>query len=114
MMPTNTNSPGNRRELPPPLAQYFDLSGYRPSYGDFVVWSGWFTTWHGVVTNYDPETDELYIIFSTVPFILFTMNDDEQTKETQRIKLSQIKSASHGTYAIQQHDYTRNTNIWYL
>lgn len=98
----------------PPLAHYRGLDEYKPSYGDFVIWTGWFTTWHGVVTNYDEEAREVSIIFSGVPFVLFTLADDEQEKETRKIKLSQIRAAAHGKWAIQQHDYTRNANIWYI
>ncbi len=99
---------------PSNLAQYMSLTDYRPSYGDYVVWSGWLTTWHGVVSNYDPKTDELYIIFAGVPVLLFTMGDKEQEKETKKIKLSTIKNATQGSYAIQQHDKLRNTVTWYV
>lgn len=96
------------------LAQYRRLSEYTPAYGDFVVWSGWFTTWHGVVSNYDQQTDELYIIFANIPFLLFTMSSEEQERETKKIKLSKIKNASQGNWAIQQHDPIRNTIVWYV
>ncbi len=98
----------------PPLAQYRRLADYVPAYGDYVVWSGWFTTWHGVVSNFDPKTNELYIIFAGVPLLLFTMGEDEQKKETNKIKLSKIKNASQGSWAIQQHDRTHNAIVWYI
>jgi hypothetical protein len=98
----------------PNLAHYMSLADYKPSYGDYVIWSGWLSTWHGVVSNFDPKTDELYIIFAGVPVLLFTMSDEEQEKETQKIKLLVIKNAPQGTYAIQQHDKLRNTVTWYI
>jgi len=98
----------------PHLAQYRQLADYSPAYGDFVVWSGWFITWHGVVSNYDLKTEELYIIFAGVPFLLFTMDEEEQKRETKKIKLSKIKNASQGNWAIQQHDHARNAVIWYI
>lgn len=98
----------------PPLAQYFKLSTYTPSYGDTVIWCGWFSTWIGVISNYDQHTDELYIIFSCVPAVLFTLDPSEQESNTRRIKLSKIKTSSPGAFAIQKHDYAKNTNIWYL
>ncbi len=106
--------PGKVEQSLPPLAQYRNLADYHPVYGDFIVWSGWFTTWHGVVINYDEETNEIHVIFSGVPYLLFTLTDEEQKKETRKINLSQLKSASHGTYAVQQHDLVRNANVWFI
>jgi hypothetical protein len=99
---------------PPPLVQYRDIVNYTPRYSDYLVWSGWFTTWHGVVTNYDAEKEEVSAIFSGIPFVLFTLNDEEQQSETRIIKLSKICSASHGKWAVLQHDHANNTNIWYI
>lgn len=101
-------------QSPPPLAQYKDLSDYNPGYGDFVVWSGWFSTWHGIVSDYDNKSGDLYIIFAGVPFLLLTMTEAEQQKETKQVPLSRIKNASKGTWAINRHDATRNANIWYI
>jgi len=101
----------DRTDLPP-LAHYRSLSEYSPQYGDFVIWSGWLTTWHGVVANNDG--DDLYVIFSNIPYLLFTLEAHEQERETRKMKLSAIRGAAHGTFAVLQHDHTRNTNIWYL
>jgi hypothetical protein len=98
----------------PPLAQYKSLADYSPAYSDFVVWSGWITTWHGIVSYYDQDTDELHVIFSNVPFLLFTMSDDEMKKETRKIKLGTIRNSAKGVWAIQQHDYTKNASVWYI
>jgi len=112
-----TSSPGPIGSKPfelPPLAQYKSLDEYSPAYSDYVVWSGWITTWHGTVVNYDKDTDELHIIFSSIPFLLFTMSDEEMKKETRKISMGKIKSAPKGIWAIQQHDYTKNASIWYI
>lgn len=98
----------------PPLAQYRQRSEYIPQYGDYIVWSKWFSTWHGVVTNFDANTQELHVVFAGVPFLLFTMDEEAQKKETQRIKLSEIKNAGNGKFAIQRHDQTQNAIIWYI
>lgn len=103
----------NRPDLPP-LAQYRQLGEYIPHYGDNIIWSGWFSTWFGVVTDFDETTGELSIIFAGVPFLLFTLTPEEQTKETRKVKLSKIQSARHGTFAVNTHDYTRNASIWYV
>ena len=115
--PFPTNSPGPTGSKPfdlPPLAQFKSLPDYSPAYSDFVVWSGWLTTWHGIVSYYDQDSDELHVIFSNIPFLLFTMSDTEMKKETRKIKLSTIKNSPKGIWAIQQHDYTKNASIWYI
>ena len=103
----------NKADLPP-LAHFRPKSSYTPQYGDYIIWSKWFTTWHGVVKYYDKDTDELQIIFAGVPFLLFTMSDEEQESETYKIKLSEIRSAKNGKYAIQQQDQQANAGIWYI
>jgi len=96
------------------LAQYKPRSEYIPQYGDYFVWSGWFTTWHGLVVNYDKRADELYILFAGVPFLLFTMNESEQEKETRKLRLADVKAAANGKYAIQQHRPEQNAIVWYI
>jgi hypothetical protein len=98
----------------PPLAVYRNISDYAPAYGDFVVWSGWFVTWHGVVTQYDNNKEEISIIFSTLPFLLFTMGSDQQSKELKTLQLTKIRNSPNGVFAICQHDYKNNVTIWYI
>jgi hypothetical protein len=90
------------------------LSEYVPAYADYVVWAGLLSTWHGTVSNYDKDTDELHVIFAGLPFLLFTMTNEEMEKETRKIKMNKIRVASKGTWAILQHDYTKNASIWYI
>ena len=112
----NINSPGSRlREASlPPLIQYKDLQTYIPAYGDFIIWTGIITTWCGIVTNYDKTSNSLSVIYNGVPFVLFTLSPEEQIKETQTVKLEDLKNAPKGKYAIQQRDHTNNTTIWYI
>jgi len=98
----------------PPLAIYKSIAEYAPAYGDFVVWTGWFVTWHGVVTQYDSEEGELSMIFSTLPFLLFTMDANKQKEEIRTLSLSKLRSSANGVFAICQHDYAHNTTVWYI
>lgn len=98
----------------PALASYLQLDQYIPQYGDFVIWSGWITTWVGVVCDYNNKMDEITIIFSGVPFVLFTLTDSEQIKEMRRFKLDKIKSSSKGVWAINRHDSQKNSSIWFI
>lgn len=103
----------NRPDLPP-LAQYKPLNEYEPTYGNFIVWSGWFTTWHGVVTDFDENTGEIVALFAGMPFLLFTLKEHEMPKATKRIALSRVQGSAHGTFAVHHHDLTRNVSIWYI
>lgn len=110
-----TNSAEQNKASPVMLAQYRSRSQYTPAFGDYFVWSGWFTTWHGLVVNYDAKIDELSVVVSGVPFLLLTMVESDQPKETIRIKLSDVKTAANGKYAILQQDKAAgNTNVWYI
>jgi hypothetical protein len=117
---TNTTSsptaslgfPGAKGGDLPPLAQYKPRSEYVPQYGDYIVWSRWFSCWHGVVTHFDKETREVHVIFAGVPFLLFTMSEVEQEKETIKLQLAELHGANNGKYSILQH--TAQSNVWYI
>lgn len=96
------------------LAQYKPMSEYVPNYGDFVFRAGWINSDVGIVGSYDKKTDELYIIFSSLPLLLFTMAPEEQDKRTEKIRLGSIKDATKGKWAIQQHDKAHNATVWYI
>ena len=98
----------------PPLAQYKPRTEYVPLYGDYFVWSRWFSTWHGLVVDYDRETGDVHILMAGVPYLLFTMVEKNFEKETIKIQLSEIKQARNGKYAIQHHSQTQNATIWYI
>ncbi len=112
----NTGSPGSRLRNTslPPLVQYRDLTEYTPAYGDFIVWTGFLTTWCGVVANYDKETESLSVIYNGVPFVLFTLTPEEQMQDMSEVKLGEIRNASKGKYAIQQRDPATNATVWYI
>lgn len=97
----------------PPLAFYKSREEWVPQYGDYIVWSKWVSTWHGVVVDFDGENG-LQVIFGGMPFLLFTMSEEVQKKETRTIKLTDIKRAGNGKYAIQQFDEKASRSVWYI
>jgi|CXWL01.1.fsa_nt_gi hypothetical protein len=97
----------------PPLAQYRPRSEYVPQYGDYIIWSGWMSTWHGFVVDRNKDNSEISVIWAGVPFLLLTMDEDEQKRETRRHLIAKIKRAPNGEYAIQQQIEGRNT-VWYV
>ncbi len=105
--------PNSMSMTPPPLAQYKSRSEYIPQYGDFIIWSGWFSTWYGFVTNIDKQTSMLSVIFSGLPYLLFTMPSEDQKAETRLIKLSELRHASNGKFAISQ-QINSQQQIWYI
>lgn len=96
----------------PPLAQYKNRSQYVPSYGDYIIWSGWFTQWHGIVTAYDDKSGDVSIIFAGIPYLLFTMPEQQYAKETTIIPLHKLQNAPNGKYAIQT--VQGGNAIWYI
>ena len=122
MMDTNTNtrsfptsSLGSKNNINmPPLAYHTSRQKYTPKYGDFIIWSKWFTTWYGVVSDYDLDKNEVSVIFEGLPVLLFMINNDEQYKLTYKIKLMDIRNAKSGKYAILQQDESTKEGVWFV
>ena len=110
---TNFQGSNNKIDMPP-LAYHSTRKNYSPKHGDFVIWSKWFTTWYGVVSHYDIEADEIYVIFEGLPFLLFTISNDQQGKLTYKIKLSDIRNAKNGQYSILQQDSSTKEGVWFV
>ncbi len=102
----------NRVDLPA-LVYYRERVDWIPQYGDYVVWSRWFSAWHGIIVDYDGE-DEMQIIWGGVPYLLFTMDQEQQQRETKTISLKKILNSKNGEYAIQQFDQKASRCIWYI
>lgn len=98
---------------PPPLAHFKQRNDYHPLIGDFIVWSGWITTWHGIIVGYDRETDDLICVFSGVPYLLMTLNPNDYDKETRRLKLTNIRNAGNGKFAILQKADNQQP-VWFI
>lgn len=105
---------GHDKTQLPPLAYHRPRALYIPIYGDFIIWSKWFTTWYGVVTNFDVNSNSVDVIFEGLPILLFTMSDEEQVKGTYTLNLSEIKNAKNGKYSVLQRDAQTREHIWYI
>lgn len=95
------------------IARYRPIVTYIPTIGDYIVWAGWFSTWHGLVVGFDRETEDVSIVFAGLPFLLFTMDPAEQKKETKVLKLAKIRSSANGTFATSQQT-EGYTQVWYI
>lgn len=99
----------------PPLARYMGIDVYGPQVGDFLIWSGWFRTWYGVVASVDVDNDVVDVIFEGLPILLFTLRPEEQRRETKQIRISDIIGGRRpGTWSAMQHDAKHNTPIWFI
>jgi len=96
----------------PPLAVYKSVADYLPSYADFVIWSGWFRTWYGVVVDFDAEKQQVAISFEGTPRLLFTMHQDEISDGLLIFSLADIRKMKKGRWYIQKSDNGQNT--WYI
>lgn len=95
------------------LAYYRSISEYTPQSGDYVIWSGWITTWHGIVADFNTADNTVGIIWAGIPCLLFTMDSVEQKQETRYIPLLKLKQSVRGKFAILQYDKQKN-NIWFI
>ncbi len=112
---SDTNSPGRRVSGSQDLASYNSLNNYMPRPGDYIIWSGWWSTWHGIVSRFDPTDEIVSVIFANLPAILFRMGSKEQTKETFHLDLDKIRTPTFLTsFAVHQYDKQRNSSIWYV
>lgn len=95
------------------LANFSSLSKYKPAVGDFVIWTGWFSVWFGLVSEIGPR-GALSVVFSKVPSMLFSMTEAEQLRASKIINLADITSAWSGTFAVQQFNQVHRATIWYI
>lgn len=96
----------------PPLAIYRALNAWKPRYGDFVIWAGWFRIWFGLVNNFDSKTDNVSVIFEGTPRLLFTLTEPEMKNNMYIFQTDYIRNNQRGRWYIQQ-TIDGNT-IWYI
>ena len=96
----------------PPLAVYKSITDYVPTYADFVIWSGWFRTWYGVVVDYDSEKQQLVVAFENTPRLLFTMHEDEIRDNLVMLSLPDIRKRKRGRWYVQKS--SNGQNVWYI
>jgi len=90
------------------LARFKPISQYRPRIGDFVIYHGWFWThWFGTINAVGEPTDDVSLIKSGLPALLFNMPEEEMQKNTIRLKISRIQRSAGGEYCVLQN------GIWY-
>lgn len=90
------------------LARFKPISAYNPRIGDFIIYHGWFWThWFAIVNAVDASLDEVSLIKSGLPAILFNMSEEGMMKNTLNVKISRVKESRGGEYCVLQND------VWY-
>ncbi len=97
---------------PPPLAVYNSIKQYTPKYGDFIMWSGLFRTWYGLVVDYDVINGKVSIAFEGTPLLLITMDAGEIDNSVLRFNLDTIRNQKRGRWYAQQSE--GGQGIWYI
>ncbi len=94
------------------VVAYREIGSYQPRVGDFVIWSGWFTSWHGIVTGVDQKAGTFKAVFATLMSNLANLEQDEICKETREIGLSKVRKSWAGAWSAMTVE--RSEQIWYV
>lgn len=84
---------------------------YKPLYGDHLIWSGWFSTWHGFLIDFKNPNDCVFIV-AGLPILL--ANRDGTGKSIKRLNLDDIRNSKGGKFAIIRHNHENSLPTWYL
>lgn len=88
------------------LAEYRSIKKYVPKTGDLIIWHGWFSHFYGIINGHDDKS--VRVVKAGLPFLLFTMSQDQMDESHEIIPLSKIKGSKGGEYAV------HSGGIWYV
>ena len=104
---TSTVTRGGHGRVEVGLAKYNTLSRWQPKLTDFIIWHGWlWGRWYGIVNGING--DNVRIIKDGLPYLLFTMNQQQHDKSTIEIHMGTIRNGRSGEYHILQ------DGTWYV
>ena len=69
---------------------------YQPTSGDYIIWSRWFSTWHGFLVDMDKDT--LTFIMAGLPSLLVSLSNNG--KSMVKLNLMDIRNSKSGKFAI--------------
>lgn len=82
------------------IAQFADLSLWKPQVGDFVIYNGWIKHWFGLVVSTLPG--EVEILHNVLPVNVFTMGPNAAKKNALKFDVDEIHRSRGGRFAIIQ------------
>lgn len=86
------------------------IVSWSPRHGDYLIWSGWFSTWYGVLIDH-PTSDECVFTVAGLPLLLV---DSSRSKAVCRLSTDEIRSSRSGRFAIIRQSYDTQVPIWYV
>jgi hypothetical protein len=87
--------------IPVDLAHFAAIAEWVPRVGDKVFWHGWIKHWFGVV-NRTLQSGQVSIIQAGLPYLLFTMTEEQMEKATKTVHASTIRASRGGEWAVAQ------------
>jgi hypothetical protein len=84
---------------------------YVPLYGDYLVWSKWFSTWHGFLIDYRQPSDCTFMI-AGLPALL--VRTDGIGKSIQKLNLEELRNSRGGRFTIIRHSHEHSLPIWFV
>jgi len=83
---------------------------YQPIYGDYLIYSKWFSTWHGFL--FEVQKNDLTFMIAGLPVFLADRNGKGQ--KTITIDLNKIRNSKGGKFAIVRFERDKELPIWYV
>lgn len=87
------------------------ILSYKPLYGDYLIWSRWFSTWHGFLVDFN-NPDDCVFVLAGLPILL--VNTNGGSKSIKSIALDRIRNSKGGQFTIIRHTNDRSLPIWYV
>lgn len=84
---------------------------YQPVFGDYLIWSKWFSTWHGFLVEFDTK-DVVTFVMAGLPSLL--VSQTTVGKSIVKLNLTDIRNSKAGKFAIIRHSPEQNRMVWHV
>lgn len=88
----------------------YSIFTYYPSIGDTLIWSGWLSTWYGILEE-TKQKENCVFVFSALPILLVSNDSSKYIKE---IQLKDIRNSKNGKFAIFRNSAEHEKQIWFI
>lgn len=94
-----------------PACHTSSILTYTPIYGDYLIWSGWFSTWHGFLIDFKQPSR---CVFMVAGLPLFLVNQSGIGKSIKTLDLEQIRNSKAGMFAVIRHSNEHQFPTWFV
>ncbi len=84
---------------------------YQPIFGDYLIWSKWFSTWHGFLVDLDTKGTATFLM-AGLPSLL--VSDSNIGKSMVKIDIIDLRNSKGGKFTIMRYSPESNKWIWYV